>query len=503
MAATGVQLRRRWEINPFLKKTESIADHPCAVASEETMLHCTNILRSGLAWHGITAIVGRLLALITTAFSGLVLARSLGPEDFAHFSVILSLVSIFSIVAAFGLWNVAPVVMAQAKLRGNRHKNRGVKVIVGTLIVTSLTGSLGAFGVLIGGNQFLFEQSIPVVFSLAIALCVLGRALMMVFAEISRARDQVVVANLFAGIGGGGLPNGILLGGLALLSCLTTLNWKLSLIALLFSCIASFPMYLLLIWIEVEPTSISNATQLVESDSNLPPSVQELRRKVIVSGFFFTLFGLLVATTDQADIIIAALLSSPLETSNYVAARRGSSLVLTLTACAHMTSGVFLTRLYQSHQIAQLNEVMRSLSAIVSIVGLLICTFIFVWPEAYLQLLFGKEYQGGGQLLVVLTISQLIICFTGNGGFALMMTGHERVVLIVQAFAVLLLMTVGGYSAWKYGLFGFTVAVSSVQALQSILNCILSYTTTGINTFPDYRRLLTLKNVFANASNGK
>ena len=64
------------------------------------------------------------------------------------------------------------------------------------------------------------------------------------------------------------------------------------------------------------------------------------------------------------------------------------------------------------------------------------------------------------------------------------MSGNHHASLIVNALTATLLLTVGSWAAWRYGITGLAVASASVVALQSVVLWLLARHIVGVWTHP-------------------
>lgn len=85
---------------------------------------------------------------------------------------------------------------------------------------------------------------------------------------------------------------------------------------------------------------------------------------------------------------------------------------------------------------------------------------------------FGHEFESGWSVLVVGTFGQLVNCGVGSVGFLLLMSGHERRLIRVQALMALVMVALSFRLVPLWGALGAAVAAAITNAGMNLLNLI-------------------------------
>ena len=86
--------------------------------------------------------------------------------------------------------------------------------------------------------------------------------------------------------------------------------------------------------------------------------------------------------------------------------------------------------------------------------------------------IFGHEFESGWPALVVGTFGQLVNCGVGSVGFLLLMSGHERRLVRVQAFMAVVMVVLSFKLVPLWGALGAAVAAAITNAGMNLLNLI-------------------------------
>jgi O-antigen/teichoic acid export membrane protein len=460
-----------------------------------------NDLGASVIRHSIAAVLGRIVNLSTTALSSVVLARLLSTEDFGRFSVLLSCVSFFALISSFGLGQVALKMLGESASRHDRNDQWCIVYQIARVgILSSILGGFLSAVVFCLLVPSVIDADVDVGISSLLAFCVIVRGIMMVISEIARAFDLPVTANLLSGLNGGGIFNGLLLCSVAVFSVFSRLDWQTSVAVMVLASAALLPLSTWMLKKETRKSrnslsrrnprvfsSLEKATALDSNGVGTTASEYELRSTIIRNGFFMTIVLCIVFAADGADVFLPGINGDIGEAALYVAARRLTLMLGILTAVANMAVGGFVAQLYYSRKHDELTRMMRIASAAASIPAAILCSVIMLVPGGCLKLVYGESYVAASSYVLILVPAQFVVVCAGNGGTVLMMTGGERVVLIVQGISALILFTIGPAVVLLYGVSSFAFLVSTLLIVQSSISCWLAYRLKGIITLPGYK----------------
>lgn len=84
--------------------------------------------------------------------------------------------------------------------------------------------------------------------------------------------------------------------------------------------------------------------------------------------------------------------------------------------------------------------------------------------------IFGHEFESGWLALVILTLGQLVNCGVGSVGFLLLMSGHERRLIRVQALMAIVMVLLCFKLVPLWGAVGAAIAAATTNAGMNVLN---------------------------------
>ena len=100
-----------------------------------------------------------------------------------------------------------------------------------------------------------------------------------------------------------------------------------------------------------------------------------------------------------------------------------------------------------------------------------------------MEIVYSKFYRDGSTILVILSIGRLVAVWSGAAGITLMMTGHQRSMMVVTLCTGALSVAAGIWAADRHGAVGVATATASVAVLQNVLQVALARRYVGVWTF--------------------
>ena len=421
--------------------------------------------------HGIWAAVGRAVNAAAVFGGTVLLARLLSQADFARFNVFRTVLAVAGIAAGSGLGVAALRRVGEALERGDGAAARraaGAGPRLGGPLL--LFGSALAAGVTwwMGERWFGAEAGWPVAAAAAVGTLALGG--MQIASETLRGCGGAAAANLLGGVRGAPLVNALLLlaaGGLWLAGSLTLTSavWAYAVVAA-----AVFPVA---VWLAVravggiggQRSEVIGRSELSEAWAVAWPT---------------TLATLLSFASVQFDQLVAPTALPAAESDAYVAARRVVLLAMFPLSVLNSTAAGLVSRLYGSNR-AALGNALRAGATLVAAPCVLFYAVALVAPEWTCRLVLGAGYESSAGPLRWLVPGHLVLTLTGSCGLVLTLTGHQRSYLLVNAAALVLLLTAGPW-ACRWGGVGLAAAVSGVVGLQNAACWLLARRNAGLDT---------------------
>ena len=191
---------------------------------------------------------------------------------------------------------------------------------------------------------------------------------------------------------------------------------------------------------------------------------------------------------QHADIWLASALLSDGELARYTAAARLS--FLTTMPMVALTAAIApaTAELYRLGKTAELEQLARRAATASSAVALLVLVVFVAFGDQLLASLYGSFYANGVFVLVALTFGRLLLAWTGPCGMLLMMSGRQRVQLMVVTATALLLLVVIIAAGGGVGAAGIALLYSAVIGGSNVAMMIVARRQLGIATQADPSR---------------
>lgn len=414
---------------------------------------------------GLWAIAAKLLFAASGLAINAILARTLGPEAFGSYVLIVSIVSAAVIAAQLGLQRVVVRLVAEYMAKGEPSAARGT--VTSILKIGLLAAGVAALFSYNVGCQLTaagFNNHQIVGACLLVALWLVIRSMHGLAAESFRGFHDIRLAAMFNGT----IPNLLLLAllsaavlsgvamGLSRAVALSLLAWSVSgLLAfvLLFGRLRTLP-------------SVGTEDHLGNLRIGLPLAVT----------------GLTIFSVNQADLWIVGAHLSQEEVGLYGAATRLLQIVTVTMLIIQAVIPPIITELYASNQRARLQRItqLSALAASVPAAGTVV-VFVF-FGEEILSVVYGADYSRAALVLVILSVGQMFVVLGGSGTLVLMMTGHQLHAMIISLGAAVVLVLGALWVIDQHGMRGVALVTASVAGLQAVANLLWTRRLTGIWT---------------------
>ncbi len=163
-----------------------------------------------------------------------------------------------------------------------------------------------------------------------------------------------------------------------------------------------------------------------------------------------------------------------------------SKLIVLVATPTIIFSGVIpplVAELYAQDKMRQLERTLRVGATLVGVPALLVLLlFVFAGPWV-MTTVYGPFYAAGASYLVVKSIGRVVAVWTGTSGIALMMTGHQKDMMLTTILGATLSVGGGLLVTPHYGAMGIAVATATAQVVQNMTQLILARKRLGIWTF--------------------
>jgi O-antigen/teichoic acid export membrane protein len=165
------------------------------------------------------------------------------------------------------------------------------------------------------------------------------------------------------------------------------------------------------------------------------------------------------------------------------AAQRVSMLVSFVLVAINSVVGQKFAELYAKGDIAALGTTARRSALLIIILSSPVFLILFLGAGEVMKL-YGKEFEGGAIVLVILAVGQFVNMLTGAVGNLLIMSGNEKVFNKINIFALLLQLTLLILLTPSFGTVGAAVATTATVTLINIVASIWVFKLLGIVVIP-------------------
>lgn len=375
------------------------------------------------------------------------LARALGAQGAGVYFLALSVVTVSSVIARFGMDNTLLRFIAASAASNDWVTIKGV-ANKSLLLVSSTALTLTIVIMSIADWAALTIFNKPEMGSVLriMALAIFPFSLVTLFAEMLRALKLVLGSQVVQGLL-------VPIINLTMLYALVTLFGLLA--APISYLIATITAALLgwFLWRKATAQAsniVGNFSWKTLFDSCIPLYGIALLNEGFLQGFPYLVLG---------------MFSSSVEVAIFGAAMRTSMLVALVLVVVNIMVAPKMAGLYQQKRYRELEQLMRKSTLMMSVAALPVL-FIFMAFPGWVMSFFGESFREGAFVLAILTVGQAVNVICGPVGYFLMMTAQEKLLRkSVFISAVILAVTSVGLIPF-YGAMG--AAIASAMALVTL-----------------------------------
>jgi O-antigen/teichoic acid export membrane protein len=417
-----------------------------------------NGIVSRIARGSVWTLTTRMAAMFSVFLANAIATRALSQSDAGVYALATTIVTTAAILAHFGLPRTVVRLVAEALATDQKEVAKGAILTVNRL---NLAGGIAVGAILaFGGGEFLAHHVFRPNSSKGLEL-----VMVIVAAWAAAEGIRFTVSETFRGL------HDIRLASLLGDACRSVL------MALGFVVIAVVS-HTTTLRVAVATSLAASAITMVLATAFLWVKTRDLKvrarpvRTAIVIGIALPLTltdltGMIVAQGDT--FVVAAFRTTP-DVAVYAAAGR---LVTLLSLPLFVMNGVvapLIAELWAQGKKRQLEMMLRGATSLASLPCVLGLVVFVLAGSRIMRLVNGRAgYARGGHILAILAVGVVFGVAAGSCNFALIMTGHHR--LVAVAAAITLVATIGGeiIGAHLDGMTGIAIASSGATVLQNLL----------------------------------
>ena len=182
------------------------------------------------------------------------------------------------------------------------------------------------------------------------------------------------------------------------------------------------------------------------------------------------------------DLLVLAAFRPLPEVALYGAATR---LLVLIGTPFRILQGVIPPIISELHAQGKKQELERAVRSAASLAGfpaaLVLIAFIVAGP-LILSVVFTPFYRNAATILAILSFGRLIAIYTGSAGLTLMMTGHQKAMMVLTLVMGAVSLAAGIAAAPVFGGLGVAIATTVAAITQNVLQLVLARKYVGIYT---------------------
>lgn len=434
-------------------------------------------IRQRLLKGGAFALAGKLATALLAVLLAALLARLLSPRDLGAYFLIASVATVFAAVAQMGLNHAVVRFSAQTMALGQPGRARAVVQMTAAIGVLAASSVAVAYATVLGPFIGMRVMDSPL-FAEAAGLGACWIALLAL---------QALVGEAFRGfhdIARAALHGGLLSNAVAV-SVLAGLWW--------FAGGVSLSMALTVTIVAMLSGLLIGGLALGRRLRGMGPATQRSGVELWALMWPAWVASVTMLAVRQADLWVLGAMGSEEAVALYGSAVRIAEVVSLPLYIVNAVVPPLIAELHTQGRTADLERMLRATASLAAVPALLMGLGFIVGAGDLLGILFGTYYQAGAWILVWLTLGHLANVLTGSCGLTLLMTGHQRPMMLITAASGLLLVVGAVAAARMLGAAGVAAAVALTMLLQNLAMALAARRLTGVWTIAGFGGLDVLR----------
>lgn len=187
--------------------------------------------------------------------------------------------------------------------------------------------------------------------------------------------------------------------------------------------------------------------------------------------------------STSTDVIMLGWLEDSTEVGLYTVASRLALLVLFFLQVSNATLSPKIASFYKQNKKKELQLLVQRVTMFLIILGIMFLLFFVVFGKFILNL-WGVQFEEAFNVLLILSIGQLINISTGCSGLLLIMCGYGKIHSYISIIFTILNIILNYFLIKMYGASGAAIATSLTIAFENISKVYLAKKHTGILSIP-------------------
>jgi O-antigen/teichoic acid export membrane protein len=193
------------------------------------------------------------------------------------------------------------------------------------------------------------------------------------------------------------------------------------------------------------------------------------------------------ALLAQLDLLLVGVLATSAQVATYAVPFRLALFVGFPLILVNQVVPPLIASWHAGRAIDRLERTLRATAGLAFLAAIVIALVYLVAGHTIITVLFGHKYVNGYSVLLILALGQVVQTYAGSCGFALMMTGNQRVYAWILAVSTVLTagLDIAAYHAW--GLKGIALATAISLSVQNFVQAEVLRRRTGFTSLADLR----------------
>lgn len=416
-------------------------------------------LKSNLMRGGLASIAIKIFGLGFSLLTAIILARTLGPEQYGVYSYVLAIVSILAIPAMFGLPSLIVRETAKAEAKQEWGKMRGL-----WFWANSITASLSLVIAIIAAlvlwlNRENFTEMQFLTFAWGIAFIPLSALAALRGASLRGLRKVIQ----------GQLPEQVLKPALFILMLavvgLTGFAQLAAESAMMLNALSAGVAFMFGAWLllRVKPKQLNSAEREFE------------RKAWMASVIPLAMVAGLDILVTETDIVMLGIFRTAEEVGIYRVAMQGGLLAAIGVSATNMIIAPYISKFAYSKDIISLEKLAKQSARLAFLIAFSATVVFAIFGEFLLSVVFGDAYLGAYWPLLFLAAGQAVHAGMGAGGSILNMSGYEKGTLITLILAATCNVILNWIFIPIWGIYGAAIATFLSIVFRKIVLWILVY----------------------------
>lgn len=408
---------------------------------------------------GLVSIAIKIFGMGFSLLTAIILARTLGPEQYGTYSYVLAIVSILAIPAMFGLPSLIVRETAKAEVKHEWGKMRGLWFWSNSITASSSLVIAVVAGIVLWLNRDNFSQLEFLTFAWGLAFIPLSALAALRGASLRGLRkviqgqlpEQVLKPILFI----------VLLASLGLTG-ITQLTAESAMMLNALSAGVAFIFGAWLLW-RVKPKQLTFAEREYE------------RKAWMGSVIPLAMVAGLDILVTETDIIMLGVFRTAEEVGIYRVAMQGGLLAAIGVSAANMVIAPYFSKFATNEDIRSLEKLACQSARFAFFIAILATLLFGVFGRQIIDFVFGEEYLDAYWPLLLLAIGQATHAGMGAGGSILNMSGHEKGTLITLMLAAICNVILNWFFIPVWGIYGAASATLLSIIFRKLVLWVLVY----------------------------